>query len=489
MYKLWIQHLVLLMLLSALIPGMPKQAKAQQTYSVSQADRVDQQAVSEQLPRTVWQWEQKSLDQAAKSADPTMERRLLLTGETDMPFTGLAIGWKIDEDHAELLPASFSFKIRSSARDGEWSDRVRSYGYLAPDDSPSNYYWAMLYVTQSGAAHHRFEIEMTLPAEAVVTDLKISGADARLTAGSDTENVQAHKMSPASEEMPEIILREGWWGDLPPSELEPGYTPTQIEISHALVHHTVTANEPANPPQVIRQIWDWHVNDNGWLDIGYNFLFDHEGNLYQGRYNPDLMQTDVQGAHAGAANSRSTGIALLGQFEPGASPQPGHPQMLALDALVKVISWRFTQRQIDPMGNGMLAGNYLPAISGHRDVSATACPGENLYTLLPGIRHDTRQAMGDAEDPVADHPFELHQNYPNPFRDETIIAFSADAPMRVQIDLYTVSGQKVAEIFNGQVEEGDHEIPYRADGLSSGVYFYELVSGSFRVMKQMIHIR
>ncbi len=476
------------MYLIALIPGTPNQAKAQQVIAVSDADGVRVVSGETGLPRTEWSWGDDALKQSEKSADPQKERTLLFTGRSDSPFTGLAIGWKVSGND-DILPARFTFRIRS-ARDGEeWSGWVRSYGYLEPEATPSGYYWAMLYVTQSGDAHHRFEVEMTIPSDASVTDVKISGADARLTQGDDSGNMRAARLSPASDEMPDIIPRSGWWGDLPEQELEPDYTPTPIEITHALVHHTVTANEPANPPQVVRQIWDWHVNDNGWLDIGYNFLVDHEGNLYQGRYNPDLMQTDVQGAHAGAANSRSTGIALLGQFEPGASPQPGHPRARALDALVKVVSWRFTQREIDPLGQGMLAGNYLPTISGHRDVSATACPGENLYTLLPDIRHDTRREMGDAEEPIAEHPFELHQNYPNPFRDETMIAFTADAPMRVQIDLYTVSGQKVAEIFEGQVEEGDHEIPYRADGLASGVYFYELISGSFRIMRQMIHIR
>jgi hypothetical protein len=92
-----------------------------------------------------------------------------------------------------------------------------------------------------------------------------------------------------------------------------------------MIHHTVTQNNPPDPPQVIRNIWNWHVYDNGWNDIGYNFLIDHLGNIYLGRYNPHLQTSDVQGAHAGRANSSSVGIGLLGQFHPGAAPSSGEP--------------------------------------------------------------------------------------------------------------------------------------------------------------------
>lgn len=475
-----------LILLSALF-GVFSVGFAQQTVTVSEPDAVQARTDSGQLPRTEWRWTDEMVSSAQKLAEPEAGYSLKVSGESELPFTGLAVGWQMRDGEPE--PGAFSLRIRSAGTDKPYGPWVSSYGYLSPSDSPSHRYWAMLYVTKSGEAHHKFELEIDVPEGLILTDLKITGADARLTEGVDADQGETHKLRPKHVEMPEIVPRSGWWGDLPESELNPDYSPTQIDISHSLVHHTVTANEPENPAQVIRQIWDWHVNDNGWLDIGYNFLIDHQGNIYQGRYNPNLEVTDVQGAHAGGANSKSVGIALLGQFEPGASPQPGNPRALALDALVKSISWRFSQKGIDPLSRDLLAGNLLHVISGHRDVSATACPGENLYVLLPAIREEVSTGISEPDEEITEHPFELKQNYPNPFRSGTTIQFSAEENLSVWIDLYTVSGDKIRRIFEGNIESGDHEISFTAEGIASGVYFYELGSGPFRQMKAMIYIK
>ncbi len=467
--------------------GLMSVGFAQQTLILSEPDAVQVRTDGDQLPRTEWHWTDQAASATQKLAEPGQGYSLKMSGESEIPFTGLAIGWKVRDSEPE--PGDFNLRIRSSGANSPYEQWVSSYGYLSPSDSPSQRYWAMLYVTQSGDAHHRFELEIEVPGGFILTDLKITGADARLKEGTDSDRVKSNKISPKHIEAPEIVKRSGWWGDLPESELNPDYEPTEIDISHALVHHTVTANEPENPAQVIRQIWDWHVNDNGWLDIGYNFLIDHEGVIYQGRYNPRLEVTDVQGAHAGGANSSSVGTALLGQFEPGAAPEPGNPQALALDALIKIIGWRFDQKGVDPVSRAVLTGKLLPVISGHRDVSATACPGENLYQLLPAIREEVSAGISEPGEEVTEYPFELKQNYPNPFRSETTIRFSTDENLNVWVDLYSVTGDKIGRIFEGEVNAGEHEIPFRAEALASGIYFYELGTGPFRQMKAMVYIK
>ena len=460
--------------------------QAQDLVKFVESDEKDIQAESDQLPRTEWFWSDQKVNEnlVAKSQDRNI---INLSGESDQPFTGLAVGWKLNDQ--SINPNEFTLQIRSSVLDEDFSDWTSSYGYISSKDSPSGYYWAMLYVTQSGEAHQKFEVEIEMPDGLTLQEIRVTGADARLKEGDDFENAQNSKMASKSYDMPEIVDRSGWWGDLPPAELEPSYSPTPIDISHAVVHHTVTANEPANPVQVVRQIWDWHVNDNGWLDIGYNFLIDHEGTIYQGRYNPNLEQTDVRGAHAGSANSQSVGIALLGQFEPGAQPAPGQPQALALDALVKTIGWRFTQKGIASASSSFIAGNFLPVISGHRDVSATACPGENLYRLLPEIRSEVQTGASEPPEEIVEYPFELNQNYPNPFTGETTISFSLDGDLRLWIDVYNVNGVKVERIYDEVTEAGEHDVSWSPTGLASGVYFYEIGTGSHRMMKQMIYFR
>ncbi|MDZ7757013.1 N-acetylmuramoyl-L-alanine amidase [Rhodohalobacter sp.] len=460
--------------------------QAQDSTPLVQPDGMSILAESDQLPRTEWIWSGQTVSEhlRSKSSD---RNTIKLQGETEQPFTGLAVGWKPEEN--DINPNDFTLRIRSSALDEMLGDWTSSYGYISAEESPSGFYWAMLYVTESGKAHDKFEVEIEMPAGVRLQEIRITGADARLKEGDDFENVENAKIASKSYDMPEIVDRSGWWGDLPASELEPSYSPTPIDISHAIAHHTVTANEPANPAQVVRQIWDWHVNDNGWLDIGYNFLIDHEGMIYQGRYNPNLEETDVRGAHAGSANSQSVGIALLGQFEPGAQPAPGQPQALALDALVKTIGWRFTQKGIDSQSSGFIAGNYLPVISGHRDVSATACPGENLYQLLPDIRSEVETGSSEPPEEVVDYPFELNQNYPNPFSNETTISFSLDEDLIVTIDIYNVNGVHLERIYENETEAGEHDVNWTPTGLASGVYFYEIEAGNFRQMKQMIYIR
>jgi len=476
------QSLIFLIIFSVFSPAV----WAQDTSTFVQPDEKSVQTESDQLPRTVWIWAEQTVSENLRSKSPK-RNTIILSGETEQPFTGLAVGWKLD-DHS-INPNEFQLQIRSSLQDEDFGDWTSSYGYISPLESPSGFYWAMLYVTESGEVDERFEVQIVMPAGVTLQEIKVTGADARLKNGDDFENVQNAKLAPKSYDMPEIVDRAGWWGDLPPSELEPSYSPTPIDISHSLVHHTVTANEPANPAQMVRQIWDWHVNDNGWLDIGYNFLIDHEGTIYQGRYNPNLEQTNVRGAHAGSANSQSVGIALLGQFEPGAQPAPSQPQTLALDALIKTIGWRFTQKGIGAESSGFLAGNYLPVISGHRDVSATACPGVNLYQLLPDIRSQVETGESDPPEEIVEYPFELNQNYPNPFVGETTISFSLDKDLRVWIDIYNVNGVKVERIYDEMTEPGEHEVNWSPTGLASGVYFYEIGTGSHRVMKQMIYFR
>ena len=117
-------------------------------------------------------------------------------------------------------------------------------------------------------------------------------------------------------------------------------------------------DNPPDPALEIRSIWNLHVYGNGWSDIGYNFLVDQYGNVYQGRYNPWLDTTDVWGAHAGEANSKSVGICLLGTF---GGPAAISPAAAAATGLERTIGWRFSQRSVDPFGSApIVAFQSLP---------------------------------------------------------------------------------------------------------------------------------
>jgi len=176
---------------------------------------------------------------------------------------------------------------------------------------------------------------------------------------------------------PPLISRAAWGCPEPNSSVNwpPEYCPT-LKI---IVHHTVTSNNPPDPAAAVRAIYYYHATELGWGDIGYNFLIDQYGNVYEGRYGGD----NVIGGHAAQYNPGSVGIALLGNF------MTEWPTQAAQDALVKWCAWECSRHHIDPTGQGLFVDKNLANICGHRDAMPTACPGDTLYSLLPNIRSRT----------------------------------------------------------------------------------------------------
>ncbi len=72
--------------------------------------------------------------------------------------------------------------------------------------------------------------------------------------------------------------------------------------------------------------------------------------------------------------------------------------------------------------------------------------------------------------------FALHANYPNPFNAATTVSFAMDAETEIDLAVYDVLGRRVATLYNGPVDAGEHKVTWNADDLSSGVYFYRLAA-------------
>jgi photosystem II stability/assembly factor-like uncharacterized protein len=122
-------------------------------------------------------------------------------------------------------------------------------------------------------------------------------------------------------------------------------------------------------------------------------------------------------------------------------------------------------------------GIYFNGLSGY--LWAGAREGQLVYT--------NQVATGD--DPPIALPFNLEQNFPNPFNPATTIKFSIDRKDRVSLNVYDVNGRRVATILNKEMDPGDYSISFQADGLSSGVYFYVLKTSTAEMMKKMILLR
>ncbi|WP_406492063.1 peptidoglycan recognition protein [Streptomyces sp. NBC_01604] len=218
------------------------------------------------------------------------------------------------------------------------------------------------------------------------------------TSTSASPRATAPTAPPSTAPRPAITSRAGWGADESMSPEAPGYLPGG-KIKAVVVHHTAENNDYtcAEAPAVVRGIYAYHVTslDLKWKDIGYNFLVDKCGTVYEGRKGG--VDRPVMGAHAFGFNSETTGISVLGTYTDVA------PSQAAMVSVAKIAAWKLGQYGVNPNGTTTLTAgadgtNYFrkswaagaqlsfPTIHGHRDGYNTQCPGDSLYAKLPTLR-------------------------------------------------------------------------------------------------------
>jgi hypothetical protein len=206
--------------------------------------------------------------------------------------------------------------------------------------------------------------------------------------GPDPPAMPAARRAPDDPLQPPIISRAGWGAD---ESLKRGSPILFDRLGVVFVHHTASASNygAADVPALIRGFYRFHVLSRGWFDIGYNYLVDRYGRIYEGRSGG--ITNNVRGAQVSGFNTGSAGVALIGTYS-SASPTPAQ-----LTALRDVVAWRLDLAHVDPLatshlvsagGDRYAAGVVVPvkAISGHRDVGSTDCPGAVMYGKLPALR-------------------------------------------------------------------------------------------------------
>ncbi|MFF1718927.1 peptidoglycan recognition protein family protein [Streptomyces sviceus] len=193
---------------------------------------------------------------------------------------------------------------------------------------------------------------------------------------------------------PTIVPRSGWGAD---ESLSPDPSEYNADVKAVFVHHTAGSNDYScdESPSIIRGVYAYHTQTEKWNDIGYNFLVDKCGTIFEGRKGG--VDLPVLGAHTYGWNRESAGIAVLGDYtDAGASNA-------ALTSVARIAAWKLGQYGVDPdstvqltagatqknlAGTSFTAGSdyTFNRISGHRDGYATECPGTSLYAQLPTIR-------------------------------------------------------------------------------------------------------
>jgi hypothetical protein len=187
-----------------------------------------------------------------------------------------------------------------------------------------------------------------------------------------------------------VVSRTGWGC---PHGQGSSWTPQYTQVTHFIVHHTATPNNESDWPARVRSIWQYHAVTLSWGDIGYNYLIDPNGVIYEGRAGGD----GVIAAHFSCMNSRTMGVALLGTFSANT------PSQAAANSLQNLLAWKAGHFNLNPVGSAFHPPSQLSLmnISGHRDgnsstqgcPSGTVCPGNVLYGMLPSIRNNVNALM------------------------------------------------------------------------------------------------
>ena len=200
---------------------------------------------------------------------------------------------------------------------------------------------------------------------------------------------------------PPIVTRAQWGADESHRTNVGAFAP----IRKLVVHHTASPTSATDPMSTVRQVYEYHVVTRGYDDVGYNFIIDQYGTIYEGRWarnyaagelhnGEDTDGWGVVGGHTQGMNCGSCGVVLIGDFS---SHQPTSAAVASLTAL---LAWKAGRHQIDVTADDVYVPLYggiirqTPNLAGHRDIGVTACPGGGLYSMLPGIRKQVSKLAG-----------------------------------------------------------------------------------------------
>lgn len=332
--------------------------------------------------------------------DPAGDRAVSDVLETD-GFQTVGVTWPQGSDAEGLDP-----QVRTRAADGTWSDwHDLSVSDDAPDAGSPDAEHAVrggtdpLWVGDADAVQVSFAAGAADPADMSLTLVDVpdvaagsASASGAVATGTATVSSALYMSSSAgvvqtATGMPHVISREEWGAR--PQVCQPAVASSLVG---AVVHHTADPNTYSTVAEAERRIradQAYHIDARGWCDIGYNFVVDKWGNIYEGRDNS--MTQAIIGVHAGGFNTGTLGVSMLGTYDSA-------PPAATVQAVAQIIGWRLGYYGINPQGTFTyhtlggensrygVADVTMSRVIGHRDVAYTACPGNGGYAALPQIR-------------------------------------------------------------------------------------------------------
>lgn len=310
------------------------------------------------------------------NGQPTSEllsEKIVIDLASPAPFLALSAKWtSIISQHAKL-----TVSVRASINGNDWG----AWQLSSLDGDPRTQAGLFFFPPESKFIQYRIEMERdSKRAAPLLQNIRFRFISPGATPKSEFDKLRASQ----------LLTRTNW--HCPASSFKAKANAGRI--NHLIVHHTATANDAQDWPAVVRTIWNFHAVTNGWRDVGYHYLIDPNGVIYEGRAGGD----NVAGIHFSCANTGTMGIAMLGNFLSTA------PTAAAIQSLEKLLAQKCEQLQLDPLGQSFHTSTRmkLPHIAGHQDANqspaasvckGTHCPGDALYALLPTIRNTVAQTV------------------------------------------------------------------------------------------------
>jgi uncharacterized protein YgiM (DUF1202 family) len=311
-----------------------------------------------------------------------------LAFEADFAFNAVAPNWPGDTP----FPAAVEIQL---SNDGvTWSDPVvvgPAHTDAGPIDRDGRVFADLVFTEEASIVRYRgLDADGNVIA---IPGLAFTYINAK--AGPSISDIGSTVGTP-SKSRPPIIGRGDWGAELAYGGADHGeveWIPSYETVRHVIIHHSETP-QFRDPLVEIRSIHYYHSITRGWGDIGYNYLVDYLGNVYEGRAGGE----NVVGGHAFQYARGSAGICTMGSF----SMESSTPEAIA--GLTWITAW--AARNLDPLARSDFHQTpNLPTICGHRDVVDSSCPGDGLYADLPTIRWAAADVISGAREVLTDPEF------------------------------------------------------------------------------------
>ncbi|GAA1396971.1 N-acetylmuramoyl-L-alanine amidase [Luteococcus peritonei] len=298
--------------------------------------------------------------------------------------------------------ARFQVRVTTAAGQQPWQDLEYQPEAVSGDEAAARRGTEPSFVGEAIAVEARVLTSPTAPAtlsgaRLALIDSQAQSGDSEVSGGGLATMRVAATATTTGVAKPAIVSRAKWGADeslvrLNGADCVPANLDTTIKA--AIVHHTAGTNSytAEQSPSIVRGILSYHTKSLGWCDVGYNFLVDKYGTVFEGRHGG--TDNPVHGAHATSWNTDTVGISVM------MNSSTAKQSSAAMTSVSRVLAWKLAGNYRDPQAKLTLAGKYINRIARHGDVMSTSCPGTNITAYMPTLRSQVATMMGNWKTPI-----------------------------------------------------------------------------------------